>query len=297
VAAAVGGFAPDIDVTFAWMTLLGDSWYPMTHRGVSHTLIGAPLFALAIFYLISRAPLKRRWDWPKELVFDRGTLIMLLLGAWSHLVLDGLTITGTPAFWPFSTVRVSVWFYFWSVPAMMIVSIVIWVKLIRRTASPRARKIGLGLIVAAMALTGALRGITYPYDLPEGSHVTPTFADWAWIVSVPNATGVTVYESGWGADTAIHHFPEANRTQAADAIARCQSLDGYVKWRWNVLGLPVINATREEPDAWVIRFEDSTVLYSSASGDLDNSFRKRFFDEDRFRFHCRATDDGIAIHT
>lgn len=93
---ALCGTAPDIDVIFgstpeAVMTL---------HRGLSHSIFFAPLFALGLSFLAIKLTRGRiGWSIPK-------LTILATLALWMHTLLDCFTSFGTMALLPFSAERV-----------------------------------------------------------------------------------------------------------------------------------------------------------------------------------------------
>lgn len=269
VAALVGGFSPDIDTLWAWASHL-DPWaYPLVHRGFSHTFWGAPLLAALVWSLLSWPRLHQWWRKTALIRWDRSMVPALVIGAWTHLVLDGLTITGTPALWPLDSGRYTMNWFFFGVTYLMPVSLVALVKLLRGTASDRFVKGSALLLLGLLLVAGAIRAYSFPRDLDGGEDVTPGPLDWRWYVSERNETGVRVYQTGWGGALAGETFlPEPNRTQAAAAISACEKHPGYVPFRWSLWGHAVTNATRTEEGGWRIRYDDSAKILSSRVPDF-----------------------------
>lgn len=290
VAAAIAGFAPDVDIFWAWTAPLFPEAYVLQHRGFSHTLIGAPLLGLLALYLLSRPALKRRLPRLENVHLDRSILFALIAGAWSHLLLDGLTITGVPALWPLLTDRYTVNLYFFSVSYMMLGTLLLWIPIWRKKADDAYVGRALVIMVVILASAALLRGLSYPRDLEGDAEVTPGPYDWTWIVSDRNDTGVAVWRVTLGERDEATFYPEHNTTAAASAIDACQNHPAYVGWQWKRWGLAVVNATREG-EGWTVEFQDSARLYES-----DRSRRlglNRIFGDERERgLRCEVDASG-----
>lgn len=108
VAAVAGSQIPDIDVVVQ-LTEKGSIMYQMWHRGLSHSIFMAPIWALLIYsicYLI--------WRRKDKIIFH-----MALLNVFIHIGFDALNSWGTGLLEPFSSVRVT----FGVIP---IVDLLIW---------------------------------------------------------------------------------------------------------------------------------------------------------------------------
>jgi membrane-bound metal-dependent hydrolase YbcI (DUF457 family) len=287
-AAAIGGFAPDLDTTWAWSASLDAHLYPLVHRGASHTLVGAPLMALLFFAFVGL--LGRRWP---RLRFGPLTAVApaLLLGALSHLVLDMLTITGVPLLWPFSDVRWTTNWFFFSVPYMVPVALVLWIPVWRGRAGERWVKRGSLVLLAVLLAAGALRFASYPHDATPQERVTPGATDWTWILTRRNETGVVAQGVSWGHRGAPVFFPETNRTAAASAVEACLRAPGSTAWRWGEWGEHVAGATRAPDGGWNVTLRDSARLFMEH--DASNALGRRVFGtEDDRALRCHVGTDG-----
>lgn len=296
VAAALGAVAPDLDGFWAWLSHVHEYAYPLVHRGFSHTLIGAPLIATALLFGLTRLPWIGRWPRWENLWFSRHTIVPLWIGAWSHLVLDGITITGVPLFWPFSNARFSAEWFFFGVPYLLPVSLVAWIWVWRRKASDRFVRAAFATLVLVLLVAGGVRAYSYPRDLVGDEDVTPGPVEWQWIVSRRNETGVIVYGTRFGGERQDELFlSEANRTQAADAVAACASRPGYVPWRWSLWGLDVVNATAGDEGGWRVVYYDSGEWYADRHPSLRlwRSPARELSDPD-FAARCLVEPDGTA---
>jgi inner membrane protein len=96
VAAVLGSQIPDIDVLLK-LTEKGTIMYQMWHRGLSHSILMAPVWSLLIYvlcYLI----------WRKK---GKGLFFLALLNNFIHIGFDSLNAWGTGLLEPFSSFRVT----------------------------------------------------------------------------------------------------------------------------------------------------------------------------------------------
>jgi len=288
VAAAIGGFAPDLDTSWAWVAGLNPHLYPLGHRGASHTLIGAPLMALLLVGIVGL--LGRRWARLRVGSLPK-IAPALLLGAFSHLLLDALTITGVPLLWPFSLARYTLNWFFFSVPYMFVVALVLWIPVWRGKASERWTKIGSLVLVGVMIVAGGVRLASYPRDVAPNERVTPGASDWTWILTRRNETGVIAQGVSWGHRGEPVFFGEPNRTVAQDAIDRCLRSDDSIAWRWGQWGEAVADATADPRGGWNVTMRDGARLWMEHES--SNAFGRRLFGgEDDRALHCRVAADG-----
>lgn len=296
LAAAVGGLAPDLDGLWAWLSHVHELAFPLVHRGFSHTVWGAPLLATALLWLLTRPALRRRWKRLEAFAWKPDVLAPLWLGAWSHLLLDGLTITGTPALWPFDDARYTTDWFFFGVLSVMPVSLFLWIQVFRGKASDRLVRGGAIALVLLLAVAGGVRAYAYPRDLLGDEDVTPGPNEWTWVTSRRTDAGVVVYDTQWGGRK-VHELllPERNQTGAASALGACAARPGYTAWNWYLAGLPVVNATRRADGGWSIEYQDSMWEFldeHGAFGGIRSPFRDAS-DTDRGA-HCEVGPDGTA---
>jgi len=149
--ASVGAMFPDLDAFFLprhWFSIGGTMDYLRYHRGVTHSFVTAPLFALAIALLARLAarhtPLPALWA-------------AALAGIVSHIAFDWITSYGTMFFSPLSWRRFALdWVfildpYFTGIPVVTLVLALIF--------KGRAQRIGFAgsiLLLAYIALCAAL---------------------------------------------------------------------------------------------------------------------------------------------
>jgi hypothetical protein len=269
------------------------SLFFLGHRGISHTVWGAPLMGVALWFLLSRSFVVHRWRWAEGFAFDRASVTVAAATGLSHVFLDWITITGVPWLWPVTTERASLSFFFFLLPTMAVAASVVWIQVLRRRGTRRTVLVGAAVVLAFLALSGGIRAASYPYERPDGATVVPGFADWRWTVVVRDESGVQVYSDGWGGPQAPHYFQEPNRTVAADAIDACRRLVDHTAWTWETLGPAVVGSTGRAGGGWNVTFADSVMLYANATGDLGFRFREGADAADD-AFHCEVDAAGRA---
>jgi len=244
IAAAIGGIAPDMDAVWAWLSHSHEHAYPLVHRGFSHTFWGAPLLATVLLFFVAHRKIAGRFRRFENIWFTRGAFIPLWIGAWSHLLLDGLTITGIPLLWPFFDGRFTTDWFFFGIPYLLPLSLFGWIMIYRGKATDRVVKRVFALMVVVLLLAGSVRAYSYPRDLTGDEDVTPGPVDWMWIVSSRNDTGVHVYSTGWEGKIGPSVFFEDSAYGAPPHVrSACEETVGYVPWRWYMWGIPVTRAT------------------------------------------------------
>lgn len=274
LAAGLGAAAPDMDVLLTWVARLGDGLYVFTHRGWSHTLWGAPLVGVFALVVLSRPWWARRWPRLAAFRVDRFTLAAAAFGGLSHVMVDMLTISGVPLLWPWDTGRVTAGLFFFSILYMTPVGAYLIWRLAKGTLDNRLLLRGTALLVVLLVVSGAVRGATYPRDVPEGAVVQPTPSEVRWIVATP-------VPGGWDVEDRVAALGEPARTvqlgnatpDAAPAIARAQRLGAYIAWAWTNPA-PVVNTTALGDGAWRVEFRDAFALHRNATGGfLAGAFR------------------------
>lgn len=249
----VAGFAPDLDGLIDPLSERFDSLWWLQHRGVSHSLLGAPVLALALLGALAllRRAFPRRlaafgWRW--------AFVPAAILGAWTHLALDGITLAGVPALFPFSDARATAQHFHWLVwwmfpPAAIALALHAFGKLSHR----RVARAGVVAVALLVALAG-FRAWTKP-PLEEGAFAFPRSSELEWIVVRPLANGS--WEAAlwtWGSFAEFDAYADDVPAGAESAVARAKDTNAY---RGFVLGLYGPMTTRAEPRAdggWNVTF-------------------------------------------
>lgn len=150
---AIAGTIPDLDVLAGYFTDVATSLE--IHRGFSHSLLFAFLFAPVLGYFVSLYEKAAHWKKWSYLFF---------WGLLSHSLLDAHTTWGTQLFWPFD-LRVAYKNIFVIDPLYTLPLLVgLILALFQKRTSPKRKKFNrMGLIISSayLGLTILLKGISY----------------------------------------------------------------------------------------------------------------------------------------
>lgn len=150
---AIAGTIPDLDVLVGYFTDVATSLE--IHRGFSHSLLFAFLFAPVLGYFVSLYEKAAHWKKWSYLFF---------WGLLSHSLLDAHTTWGTQLFWPFD-LRVAYKNIFVIDPLYTLPLLVgLILALFQKRTSPKRKKFNrMGLIISSayLGLTILLKGISY----------------------------------------------------------------------------------------------------------------------------------------
>lgn len=152
---AIAGTIPDLDVLARYLvdTVTATEW----HRGFSHSMLFAILFAPLLGWLISKLERKlgatwQEWSW------------LMFWGLFTHPILDTFTTWGTQLFWPLKT-RLAFQNIFVVDPLYTVPFACFLVLAMRqkRTSRKRRNYNRIGLLVSScyLILTLVLKGIAY----------------------------------------------------------------------------------------------------------------------------------------
>jgi membrane-bound metal-dependent hydrolase YbcI (DUF457 family) len=251
VAFGIGGVAPDLDALYSWARHTPGLYF-LQHRGVSHSLIGAPLHALAGVGLLHAVALifPRRMGW---LRFRRGYVPAAILGSLTHLALDALTYMGIPLLWPLQLSRVSLNIYpfllIWMFP---IASILLVLHVFKRLDHARFARYGV-LLVVLMILSGGARLVERP-DVNEQETVfpRPNFREWILVTPDPQ-------EPQWRNETKILPGSEA-------AVAHVRETSAYRGLRMSTMGPVVIETRALDLSTWEVNVTALVARYDAVNG-------------------------------
>jgi len=147
---AVGGLIPDLDVLITPFFSEVDGLF--VHRGFSHSLIFAFLFAPLLAWLVHRIHRKKmkitKVEWMK----------LIFWSAFTHPILDYFTNYGTGAFIPFSDYRVEfgtigIVDVFYTLPLFLVIVLIMFIK---RTSVFRRKLIFTTVLVTSLYLLGTV---------------------------------------------------------------------------------------------------------------------------------------------
>lgn len=122
-AAVAGSQIPDIDFLLQ-LTKRGSVMYQMWHRGLSHSIFMAPLWAFLIYFICSRICKTK----------DKRIFYLALINVFIHIGSDSLNAWGTGLLEPFSSLRISLGY-------IPIVDFVIWTILLTGFILTKVKKI------------------------------------------------------------------------------------------------------------------------------------------------------------
>ncbi len=152
---AIAGTIPDLDVIANYFT---DTVTAIeVHRGFTHSIVFAVLFAPVFGWLISKiekrsAAVWQDWSW------------LMFWGLFTHPILDAFTTWGTQLFWPFD-IRVAFKNIFVIDPLYTLPFLIFLILAMRaKKGSPKRRRLNnLGLIISSsyLVLSLVLKGITF----------------------------------------------------------------------------------------------------------------------------------------
>jgi inner membrane protein len=266
---AAAGALPDIDVLFA---LAGDDFDQLVmHRGITHSLLFAPLIGPLMGWLLWRRGRRRGREPPDSLIAWIGAMTVAL---WSHPLLDVLTPYGTQLLMPFSNAR-------FAVNAMPIIDplytlILIAGLAVAATWAPHNR----GRLASACALVLSTAYLGYGWYLNEAAR--------SFATNQLATEGVT--------DAEVHAFPTIFQIHYRRIVARLPNEDKagflsmwdpcHINWQTapNHTGalIEAVLATREGAifDWFTLGFTHASVEPSSAGTTLLLSHLRYGFDDD-----------------
>lgn len=251
----IAGFAPDLDGLIDGWSARYDALYWLQHRGVSHTLVGAPIFALVV--LAALVALARLWPRRFSLFAWRRALVpAAVLGSWTHLVLDGITYSGVPLLWPFAFGRVGFplfhWLVFWLLP---IGGLALLLHAFGRLSRRGVIATGAVVAVILIVIAGA-RATLRPADVEGDALVFSRNQMNEWTILDPSPNGTwraTLLRDGVAAD--VGWFEPDEPPAAADAIARARDTGAYKGFLMGSFG-PTVIVAEPSDDGWRVTFTD-----------------------------------------
>lgn len=256
LAAGIGGVAPDLDAATT-LIALWDPLYFLGHRGVSHSLLGAPLYAIGAVLLL-RAPFWRRvLRIREELRFGPRATLLAVVFSYTHLLLDLLTHWGVPLLYPWSIERFSAGWFFYSVTAMVPISLwMVW-RTARGTDTPRTRRVALALLLAVLVVAAGVRAATFPraaeFDLAH-----PAATEWGWTTLERTPAGWTATFWSWGRAVGEAEYlePTLRDPQALAALERARAHVEHRAFMLYTRGPHVAQVEPREDGAWNVTFLD-----------------------------------------
>jgi membrane-bound metal-dependent hydrolase YbcI (DUF457 family) len=249
----VGGFAPDLDGGIDWVATRWPELYFLQHRGLSHTLVGAPPFGVLLVGGLALLALR----FPRPLsafAWQPWLLPAAALGSWTHLVLDAVTYGGVPALWPFAWGRamwpVFPWLVAWLFP---VCTLVLALHLFRRLGPRSVAVAGAGVALLLVVL-GTAQAVARP-EVPEGGMVLPRSSMAEWVVVRPDgdqAWNVTLLRRG--EPVASERYASSVPPGAEAAVAAARGTPEYRGFLMGLFGPETVVAEREPGGGWNVTF-------------------------------------------
>lgn len=259
LAAGVGGFAPDLD-SFTFPLSYWDPVYFLGHRGLSHSLVGAPLFALGAVLLLRARFWSRVLPLARELRFPPRLVLVALAFSFTHLLLDWTTMWGVPLLYPWTPARWSVDWFFYSVTFMIPFSAYFVWRVARGSATERTYRVVGALLLAALVVASGIRAVTRP-DHMEADVVQPAAGEWAWTtLRRDDDKGWQATFWSWGRMTGERDYANALPADpgASDALARARAHPEYRAFQLYARGPEVVQVEAREDGGWNVTFLDLT---------------------------------------
>jgi inner membrane protein len=218
VALVLGSVFPDAD---AVMGFLGSDWYLAEHRGLTHSIVGAAVFAPALALLVrSRSQFRRL-----------GTLAVLAgIGILGHVFLDVITSFGTMVLYPFSRHRFALdWIFivdlwYWGILVAALLGGLLWRRRRRDLAMAGLAVLAAYHLLASWnhsevlqrtAAAARERGLEVRSIAALPQPLSPF--SWSSLVATPEGTYQWYVDLARGTQTAPDFYPRPPRTEALRA--------------------------------------------------------------------------------
>ncbi|MDD4650704.1 MAG: metal-dependent hydrolase [Methanothrix sp.] len=266
----LGGIAPDLDTLISWIGGLYPSDFLLVHRGFTHTIFFGFFFALLVFGLASRQPVRTflsrfiKYD----LIFSPASMAFLYAGVLLHLFVDYTTTRGVPLFYPWQAARYSADIFSQIEPAALIASLLVLAELIRERQRITFNKNILILFVVFFLIMGAIRiegkASAESFFSGQNAEVHPDSNPFSWVVleNESNEFLVCRYDSLTGEITSRSAFAKltiaSDAAEAKQAISAAEELPQVRLFRWRAYAV-AINATSEKDGSWAIEYYDPLV--------------------------------------
>lgn len=269
-ALVLGGIAPDFDVLLVWINYLHPTYLLITHRGITHTLFFGFFTILLLIYLAScLGPVLPRLNGSGYYPLWSGRGIALgYAGVVIHLLLDYTTTRGVPFLFPFSYARMSAEVFFYTEMVLTLISLALWIVLLRHPHAPRANAKILAAFLVALAIVGAIRveGKEEASDLFCGlDHSTfPTSNLFKWEVLQESTDRIEVHEYDMLSRSLDYDqtFKRLNVTsgQEGDLSAALQKADHLPQvemFKWRAYAVAIYASFCN--DTWTLEYYDPVI--------------------------------------
>lgn len=274
----MASLAPDLDSAIAWARHI-DGLYWTQHRGFSHTVLGAPVFAAVSTAMLHGLAVWRPARFGRYR-FRPGFVPVAIVGSWVHLLFDMITYTGVPALWPFSFERTGInlfhYIIIWFVPIILLVlALHLWGKVrLHHVAWTGVVLVAVMILIAGARVHYAPRfddasGFWDPaadgHD--EGSEVLVfsrnSIVQYTVVWPVPEGWMAALYDTGrWSGEPVL--FEERIENGTEEAIRRTQDTNGYRGFRMGVFGPVVTEAVWLDETTVQVVYTDVAARFESS---------------------------------
>ncbi len=285
-AAGASALAPDLDVLLAPLTLF-EPLYFLGHRGATHSIVGAPLSALAFLWVLSR--LGRRFQRLEIFQWRRSFWWAALWGGWSHLALDGITRQGVVMLWPLSDMRFSLELFFYLIWWLAPISLFGMWQRYRGRWSNRGYLRTVAVVCALILIVGGVR----LSGRPDGEHVYATPSDFEWTVAEEHANGTWELTSvRWGEVRDQAWYPSVVPDEAGLAVAAAMETIAFRAFKMDGTA-PFVPSAEPAPGGWNVTIIDVVARFQIRDP-------PRFIPEDWLEdigvFEATVTSRGVDVH-
>ncbi len=300
-ALVIGGIAPDFDILILWVNSVYPNFFLTTHRGLTHSLFFGFFTALFVMYLAARykGSIRRLLKFPLDIRFNKSTLAFMYLGVLIHLLLDYITTTGVPLFYPFDAKRWSAELFFYTDTYLTIFSLAA-IILLYRTKPAMHGATAKKILVTFLVVFFVLGGIRYAEKSDAqafyaNSDIFPTSDMFRWYALWGDDETIKIQEyNSWNKTTSFRaEFRRRNIVFSdgappfEDALALARKLPQVRMFEWRAHAT-AINASYK--DAWIIEFYDPMQRVGMRDAP---SFARRVFAG--FRSLAVKVKDGDAV--
>lgn len=278
----IGGIAPDSDIFLLWIQYLYPTFFLITHRGITHSILFGFLTGAVILYLASREKIKKivQKYVDFEPVFSIRNVVYASAGILIHLIFDYSTTRGVPLLYPFNAARYSAELFFYTDVYLTIASLIMVIYLFRKPFKTKTIKTFLIIFLLVSGGLGTLRFIekysTGRFFNDKSVESFPTIDPFDWYVQKEEADSIRVveYDAWEGILRYNETFPHLNVISGGDglenAIYLANQLPELKMFKWRAHSV-AINSSRNN-DTWSLEFYDP--VQRAQMGSIAGTFRR-----------------------
>ncbi|KCZ70490.1 putative membrane-bound metal-dependent hydrolase [Candidatus Methanoperedens nitroreducens] len=199
-ALVLGGLAPDFDVFILWINYLYPTFFLITHRGITHSLLFGFFTGIIILYLASRTRVKAKVS---RFIDFRPTIsyrmaVFAYAGVIIHLLLDYFTTKGIPLLYPLDTARWSAEVFFYTDIYLTILSLAIIIYLFKKPLQTNTITKFLVVFLVIFAILGTVRIVekASAEDFLQSVNINayPTSNPFDWYVLKESEDKLAIYQ-------------------------------------------------------------------------------------------------------